>query len=78
MGHRAGETVEPDHHQGLAAGDIAQQQVQHGPGGIGAGGVFLKNNGASGCGQFIALRIGALLVRRYPRVANLARPGMQE
>jgi hypothetical protein len=38
---RARETIEPDHHQGLAGADVAQQVCQDGPAAIGAGGVLL-------------------------------------
>ena len=70
MADRAGEAIQPDHDQGLAGADIAQQARQHGPIAIGAGGVFFKNGGAAGCAQFVELRIGALFVGGNAGVAD--------
>ena len=67
---RAGEAIEPDHDQGLAGADLAQQARQHRPGAIGAGGVLLEHRGAAGGAQFVELRIGALFLGGDPRVAD--------
>jgi hypothetical protein len=61
MADGAGETIEPDHHQGFAGTDVAQQTWQHGPATIGAGRVLFEDCGAAGGAQFVERRIGALL-----------------
>ncbi len=72
---RAGEAIEPDHDQGFAGADVAQQARQHGPAAIGAGGVLFEDRGAAGGAQFVELRIGALFVGGDPRVADQAACG---
>ena len=67
---RAGEAVEPDHDQGLAGADLAQQARQHRPAAIGAGGVLLEHRGAAGGAQLVELRIGALFLGGDPRIAD--------
>ena len=67
---RAGEAVEPDHDQGFAGADLAQQARQHRPGAIGAGGVLLEDRVAAGGAQLVELRIGALFLGGDPRVAD--------
>ena len=54
MADRTGKAVKPDHDQGFAGGDVAQQARQHGPAAIGAGGVLLEDCGAAGGAQFVA------------------------
>ena len=61
---RAGEAVEPDHDQGVAGLDGAQQAGQDRAAAVGAGGVFLEDVGAAGRLQLIELRIRALFL--YP------------
>jgi hypothetical protein len=70
MADRAGETIEPDHDEGLAGADLAQQARQHGAAAIGAGGAFLEDRVATGGAQFVALRIGTLLLGGDPRIAD--------
>ena len=72
MADRTGEPVEPDHHQGFAGADVAQQARQHGPAAIGAGGVLFEDGGAAGGAQFVALRIGALFLGGDACVADQA------
>jgi hypothetical protein len=60
---RAGETIEPDHDQGFAGTDFAQQARQHGSAAIGAGGMRLEGCDASGRAEFVKLRIGAVETR---------------
>ena len=67
---RAGEAIEPDHDEGLAGADLAQQARQHGAAAIGAGGVLLEDRVATGGVQFVALRIGTLLLGGDPRIAD--------
>ena len=67
---RAGEAIEPDHDEGLAGADLAQQARQHGAAAIGAGGVLLEDRVATGGAQFVALRIGTLLLGGDPRIAD--------
>ncbi len=67
---RAGEAIEPDHDEGLAGADLAQQTCQHGAAAIGAGGVLLKDRVAAGGAQFVALWIGPLLLGGDPRIAD--------
>ena len=43
----AGEAIQPEHDQGLAAADVAQKSRQQRPAGIGAGGMFLEYAGAT-------------------------------
>jgi len=62
MADRAGEAVKPDHDQGFAGGDVAQQACQHRPLAINTGSVLFEYCGTAGCTQFIALRIGALVL----------------
>ena len=69
---RAGEAIEPDHDQGFAGVDVAQQARQHRPAAIGAGGVFLEDRVAAGGAQFVELRIGALFLGGDPRIADQA------
>ena len=69
---RARQAIKPDHHQGFAGTDIAQQAGEHRPAAIGAGGVFFEDGGATGGAQFIELRIGPLLVCGDARVADQA------
>ena len=70
MADRAGEAIEPDHDEGLAGADLAQQARQHGAAAIGAGGVLLEDRVATGGVQFVALRIGTLLLGGDPRIAD--------
>ena len=72
---RAGEAIEPDHDQGFAGADLAQQARQHRPAAIGAGGVLLEDVGAAGGAQFVELRIGALLLGGDARVADQTADG---
>jgi hypothetical protein len=51
-----------NHDQGSAGADIGQKAGEHGPAGIGAGGMPFKDSGAAGGAQFVQLRIGALFV----------------
>ena len=67
---RAGEAIEPDHDEGLAGADLAQQARQHGAAAIGAGGVLLEDRLATGGAQFVALRICTLLLGGDPRIAD--------
>ena len=67
---RAGEAIEPDHDEGLPGADLAQQTRQHGTAAIGAGGVLLEDRVATGGAQFVALRIGTLLLGGDPRIAD--------
>ena len=67
---RAGQTIEPDHDQGFAGADLAQQARQHGPAAIGAGGMLLEDRGAAGRAQLVELRIGALFLGGDPCVAD--------
>jgi hypothetical protein len=62
--------IEPDYDEGLAGADLAQQARQHGAAAIGAGGVLLENRVATGIAQFVALRIGPLLLGGDPRIAD--------
>jgi hypothetical protein len=48
---RAGEAIEPDHDQGFAVADLAEQARQHGSAAIGAGGMFFEECGAAGGAQ---------------------------
>ena len=66
----AGEAVEAHDDQGVAGPDVAQQPGQHGPAAVGAGGVLLQDGGAAGRVQLVALRVGALLLGRDPRIAQ--------
>ena len=75
MADRAGQPIEPDHDQGFAGADLAQQAGQHGPAAVGAGGVLLEHGGAAGGAQFVELRIGALFLGGDPRVADQAACG---
>ena len=75
MADRAGETIEPDHHQGFAGADLAQQARQHGSAAIGAGGVLFEDCGAAGGAQFVELRIGALFVGGDACIADQAACG---
>ena len=70
MADRAGQAVEPDHDQGFAGGNVAQQPGQHRPAAVGAGGMLLQHHGAPGGLQFIELRIGALVLGRDPGIAD--------
>ena len=72
---RAGETIEPDHDQGFAGTDFAQQARQHGSAAIGAGGMLLEDCGAAGGAQFVKLRIGALFLGGDACVADQAAGG---
>ena len=69
---RTGETIEPDHHQGFAGADLAQQARQHGSAAIGAGGMLFEDCGAAGRAQFVELRIGALFVGGDACIADQA------
>jgi hypothetical protein len=72
---RAGKAVELDDDQGIAGTNVGQQARQHRPAATGAGGMLVADRGAA-CGvQFVALRIGALVVRRHPRIPNQAAGG---
>jgi hypothetical protein len=59
---RAGEAVQPDHDQGLAGADLAQQTGQHRAAAIGPGSVLLVHDVATGSAQLVKLWIGALLL----------------
>ena len=72
---RAGEAIEPDHDQGFAGADLAQQARQHRPAAVGAGGVLFEDHVAAGGAEFVALRVGALFFGGDPRVADQAAGG---
>ena len=59
---RPGEAIQPDHDEGLAGSDLAQQTCQHRAGAISAGGVLLADRITAGGAQLVELRIGALLL----------------
>ena len=62
MADRPGEAIEPDHDEGLAGSDLAQQARQYRAGAISAGGVLLADRIAAGGAQLVELRIGVLLL----------------
>ena len=66
MTDRAGEAIEPDDDQGIAAADVAEEAGEHWAGAIGAGGVFLEDAGAARGAQLIDLRVGALFFGGRP------------
>jgi len=66
----AGEAVEAHDDQGVVGPDVAQQPGQHGPAAVGAGGVLLQDGAAAGGAQRVALRVGALLLGRDPRITQ--------
>ena len=67
---RAGEAIQPNHNQGLAAADVAQQACQHRPAAVSAGCVLFEDRRAASCAQFVELRIGALVFGGNARVAD--------
>jgi hypothetical protein len=61
----------PDHHQGFAGADVAQQAGEYGAAAIGAGGLLFQDGGAAGGTQFVELRIRALFDRLARSVSHL-------
>jgi hypothetical protein len=57
---RAGQPIELDDDQRLAAADAAEQGGQHGAAAVGAGGGFLEDLGAAGLAQLIHLALHRL------------------
>jgi hypothetical protein len=74
MSNRAGQSIQPDHHQGLSGSDFTQQLRQHRATAIGAGGVFLQHVRTTGGAQLVNLWVGALFIGRDARVADQSSP----
>ena len=70
MTDRAGEAIEPDDDQGIAAADVAEEAGEHWAGAIGAGGVLLEDFVASGGAQFVALGVRTLIIGGDPGIAD--------
>ena len=70
MADRAGEPIKPDHDQGFAGADLAEQTRQYRPASIGTGRVFFQHRVAAGGAEFVELRIGALFLGGDARVAD--------
>ena len=70
MADRPGQPIESDHDQGFAGLDFAKQTRQYGSGSIGSGRVFFQHRVAAGGAKFVKLRIGALFLGGYARVAD--------
>ena len=66
---------QPGVSQCLPAPDLPQQPGQHGPTAVCAGGMLFQHGFAARCPELIELRIGALVVRGDPRIADQAANG---
>jgi hypothetical protein len=64
MADRTGEAVKPDHDQGFASGNVAQQPCQHRTAAIGTRSVLLEYGGAAG-GRAVHRIVDQCLVPRW-------------
>ena len=78
MADGTGQAVEPDHDQGVAAADFAEDPSKHRPVAVCPGRVLLVDGAASGGAELVALGIGALLIGGDPGVADQAGGGSGE
>ena len=75
MADRAGQAVEPDDNQSVAAADLAEDPSEHRPVAVGTGGLLLVNRGAPGGAELVGLGIGALIFGGDAGVADQAAGG---